>query len=80
MVTQYKNLDEYKKVNADFLEQPIVKGFFEREPSNNRNDREDLEQEIKLKVIEAVLHGKIEIPPTFTIFKEEFDRNNRKVG
>ncbi|MFE7064494.1 hypothetical protein ACFVAD_20375 [Sutcliffiella sp. NPDC057660] len=38
------------------------------------NNREDLEQEIKLKVIEAILKGKIETPLTFTEYKEKFDR------
>ncbi|MCD7035368.1 hypothetical protein LRR81_14075 [Metabacillus sp. GX 13764] len=28
-MTRYKNLNEYKKKNAEFLEQPIVKSFFD---------------------------------------------------
>jgi len=38
------------------------------------NNREDLEQEIKLKVIEAIMADKIEQPPTFTEYKESFDK------
>ncbi|EWG08432.1 hypothetical protein [Cytobacillus firmus] len=36
------------------------------------NDRDDLEQEIKLKIVEAVLGGKIDFPPTFTDYYEVF--------
>jgi hypothetical protein len=42
------------------------------------NEREDLEQEIKLKVIEAVLTERISFPPTFSDYQEEF--NNKVKG
>lgn len=45
--------------------------------NTDRNEREDLEQEIKLKVIEAVLTEKIKMPPSFRVYKEQFDRKNR---
>ena len=38
------------------------------------NNREDLEQEIKLKVVEAIINGKIESPLTFTEYKENYDK------
>lgn len=39
-----------------------------------RSERDDLEQEIKLKVINAVLIGKIKTPPTFSEFKKKFNK------
>lgn len=40
--------------------------------NTSNQDREDLEQEIKLKVIEAVLYNKVESPPTFWDFQKQF--------
>lgn len=44
----------------------------------NKNDREDLEQEIILRVVEAVINKKINLPPTFSEYKEEFNRANAR--
>ena len=44
--------------------------------NTDRNEREDLEQEIKLKVIEAVVKGKISTPPTFSDYQDEFYKKN----
>ncbi|MDF0729012.1 hypothetical protein PY093_20605 [Cytobacillus sp. S13-E01] len=41
-----------------------------------RSEREDLEQEIRLKVSEAVLNGKIEFPLTYSDYQEEFNKKN----
>ena len=40
------------------------------------NEREDLEQEIIVKIVEAVINKKIEIPPTFSAYMEK--SNNEK--
>jgi hypothetical protein len=48
--------------------------------STDLNDREDLEQEIKLRIVEAVLKGKIDYPPTFTQYHQSFIDNKSKVS
>ncbi|WP_059171975.1 hypothetical protein [Bacillus sp. FJAT-27445] len=42
----------------------------------DRNEREDLEQEIKLRVIEAVIKEKISLPPTFCVYQEQYQSKN----
>ncbi|OZT10613.1 hypothetical protein CHN50_21090 [Priestia aryabhattai] len=36
------------------------------------NDREDLEQEIVLRIVKAVRDERIKIPPSFSKYKEKF--------
>ncbi len=43
----------------------------------DKSVREDLEQEIKLKVTDAVLNEKIKFPPTYSDYHDEFNRKNR---
>ncbi|WP_025026339.1 hypothetical protein [Caldalkalibacillus mannanilyticus] len=40
--------------------------------NTDKNERDDLEQEIRLKVIEAVMEGRIKVPPTYSHYQEEF--------
>lgn len=56
--------------SIDLMVPKIKKSLF----NTNQNEREDLEQEIKLKIIEAVVVGKIGTPPTFSEFVEEVKR------
>ncbi|MCD7035367.1 hypothetical protein LRR81_14070 [Metabacillus sp. GX 13764] len=64
-------------VNVLLLMSPKIKKSL---LNTDRNDREDLEQEIKLKLIEAVFGGRISPPPTFLDFQEEFNQKNQNAA
>lgn len=66
-----KKFDEKILTRAFFLVDAKIKKSVLHTDINNR---EDLEQEIKLKVIEAIMSDRIEHPPTFTEYKESFDK------
>ncbi|MGN7300336.1 hypothetical protein [Ferdinandcohnia sp. SAFN-114] len=70
---KYQNID-VKEILAEalFIMTPKIKKSL---LNTHKNERDDLEQEIKLKVVEAVYLEKIETPPTFKDFYKNFNKN-----
>ncbi|TYS58402.1 hypothetical protein FZC76_22655 [Sutcliffiella horikoshii] len=65
------NFDETILMQALFLVENKIK---KSSRNTDINHREDLEQEIKLKVVEAIINGKIGSPLTFSEYKENYDK------